>query len=169
MHGCSQMDVIGEKFYAFVHEESRQKVLDIYNNSRKNIADPQIFEYMRLTQDGHKFPTEITAKITYYDNRLSNIGICRDLTERVKMGKKMREAERMAYIGQITTSLSHEIRNPLSAVTMNLQILRKTPQLKGNDQRRLDIALKGVSRLSEYSRNSWILLSPCNCPLGRRT
>ena len=93
MHGYRQTDVIGKKFYAFVYEESRPKVIGIYNNSRKNIADPQIFEYMRLTRDGHKFPTEITAKITHYDNRLSNIGICRDLTERVKMEQKVRETD----------------------------------------------------------------------------
>ncbi len=59
----------------------------------------------------------------------------------------MRETERMAYIGQITTSLSHEIRNPLSAVKMNLQILKKNPQLEGNDQRRIDISVREVMRL----------------------
>ncbi len=57
------------------------------------------------------------------------------------------EAERMATIGQITTSLSHEIRNPLSAVKMNLQILKKNLDLTGNDRRRLEISLGEVIRL----------------------
>ncbi len=61
----------------------------------------------------------------------------------------MREAERMAYIGQIATSLSHEIRNPLSAVKMNLQILKKNTDLKVNDQRRIDISVKEVIRLEQ--------------------
>jgi signal transduction histidine kinase len=63
------------------------------------------------------------------------------------METKIRESERMAYIGQITTSLSHEIRNPLSAVKMNLQILKKNPQIKGNDHRRIDISTREVNRL----------------------
>ena len=75
------------------------------------------------------------------------VGICRDITNRVAMEKKVRESERMAYIGQITTSLSHEIRNPLSAVKMNLQILKKNPGIAGNDQRRIDISVKEVIRL----------------------
>jgi signal transduction histidine kinase len=102
---------------------------------------------MRLTKDGSRFPTEIMAKITRYENRLSSIGICRDITDRVKMEQRVREAERMAYVGQITTSLSHEIRNPLSAVNMNLQILKKNPQLHGNDRRRIDISAREVVRL----------------------
>lgn len=57
------------------------------------------------------------------------------------------ESERMATIGQITTSLSHEIRNPLSAVKMNLQILHKKLALSGNDHRRLEISLEEVMRL----------------------
>lgn len=57
------------------------------------------------------------------------------------------EAERMATIGQITASLSHELRNPLSAVKLNLQILKKNLHLAGNDQRRLEISAKEVMRL----------------------
>jgi signal transduction histidine kinase len=57
------------------------------------------------------------------------------------------ESERLATIGKITTSLSHEIRNPLSAVKMNLQILIKNLHLNGNDHRRLEISLGEVIRL----------------------
>ena len=59
----------------------------------------------------------------------------------------MREAERMATIGQITTSLSHEIRNPLSAIKLNLQVIKKNEKLEGNDRRRIDISVQEVKRL----------------------
>ncbi|MCK5097551.1 MAG: GHKL domain-containing protein, partial [Desulfobacteraceae bacterium] len=57
--------------------------------------------------------------------------------------------ERMAYIGQITASLSHEIRNPLSAIKMNLQILKGNQKIKGNDKRRIDISESEVIRLEK--------------------
>lgn len=152
MHGYSLEEVLGRKFYHFVAPESRKEVQKIYRNSVLGNPAPDIFGYMRLTKDGGKFPTEILAKVVYYENKPSNIGICRDITERVKMEERVREAERMAYIGQITTSLSHEIRNPLSAVKMNLQILKKNPQLKGNDQRRIDISTREVIRLEHILR-----------------
>ncbi|HEN20590.1 MAG TPA: PAS domain S-box protein, partial [Desulfobacteraceae bacterium] len=147
MHGYHLKEVLGKEFQVFIDPGSRGLVLQIYDKSLKRSPAPHIFEYIRLTKDGGSFPTEITAKITNYENKPSNIGICRDITGRVKMEQRMREAERMAYIGQIATSLSHEIRNPLSAVKMNLQILKKNPELKGNDQRRIDISVREVIRL----------------------
>jgi PAS domain S-box-containing protein len=147
MHGYRLEEVLGQKFYRFIAPESRKNVIEIYTESLKMKPTHPIFEYKRLTKDGHRFPTEIMAKVTRYENQLSNIGICRDITKRVEMEQRIREAERMAYIGQITTSLSHEIRNPLSAVKMNLQILNKKSQLHGNDQRRVEISIKEVIRL----------------------
>ncbi|HLD30244.1 MAG TPA: PAS domain S-box protein, partial [bacterium] len=148
MHGCTLEEVLGRKFSLFVAPDDRKKVLTIYRRSlTKKPMMPRSFEYLRLTKDGKTFPTEILAKNTHYENRLSSIGICRDITQRLQMEQRVREAERMAYIGQITTSLSHEIRNPLSAVKMNLQILQNHPKLRGNDARRIDISVREVMRL----------------------
>ncbi|MEW6665889.1 MAG: PAS domain S-box protein [Thermodesulfobacteriota bacterium] len=147
MHGYELEEVIGKKFSRFVAPEDRNKVLSLYRKSLARKSPPRTFEYMRLTKEGSTFPTEILAKNTQYENRLSSIGICRDITERVQMERRVRESERMAYIGQITTNLSHEIRNPLSAVKMNLQILKNHPRLRGNDGRRIDISVREVIRL----------------------
>ncbi len=147
MHGYCLEDVIGKKFFAFVAPESRRQVMEIYHKGIEKMGKSRSFEYLRITSSQETFPTEILSKTAQYDYKLSNIGICRDITERVKMENKIRESERMAYIGQITTSLSHEIRNPLSAVMMNLQILKKNKQIKGNDQRRIDISTREVNRL----------------------
>jgi len=147
MHGYESTEVIGRKFYAFVDQDSRAQVIRLYHKSLSEHMVPRTFEYQRLTKDGQSVPTEILAKVTYYDNRLSSIGICRDIAQRVKLEHRIRESERMAYIGQVTTSLSHEIRNPLSSVQMNLQILKKNESLKGNDQRRIDISIREVRRL----------------------
>jgi len=147
MHGYSPDEVIGQKYYNFIAPEDQSKFIGIYTDSRNRKSAHPIFEYNRMTREGRRFPTEIMAKATQYENRMSNIGICRDITKRVEMEKRIMEAERMAYIGQITTSLSHEIRNPLSVVKMNLQILNKNPNLRGNDQRRVEISTKEVIRL----------------------
>ncbi len=147
MHGYESSEVIGRKFHEFIDSGSRDQVIRLYaTNTRKKRA-PRSFEYKRLTREGNSFPTEILAKTTYYDNKLSSIGICRDITQRVRLERKIRESERMAYIGKVTTSLSHEIRNPLSSVKMNLQILKKNHLLQGNDKRRIDISVREVKRL----------------------
>ena len=167
MHAYTLQEVLGRKFYLFLAPPNRKRVIDIYNRSLEKQPAPSTFEYMRLTKSGEVFPTEITAKVVTYEGRPANIGICRDITERVKMEEKVRETERMAYIGQITASLSHEIRNPLSAVKMNLQILEKNKEIKGNDQRRIHISTREVIRLErilnqllDFAKPLQIALSP---------
>jgi PAS domain S-box-containing protein len=166
MHEYALEEILGRKFHDFVAPESREKVRAIYKRSYQKKDVPRSFEYRRLLKSGKCFLTEILAKNTRYDNRPSSIGICRDITERVKMEQRVREAERMAYIGQITTSLSHEIRNPLSAVKMNLQILKKNPQLLGNDQRRIDISVKEVIRLERILKEILDFAKPLQVKFG---
>ena len=147
MHGYPFNEVLSRKYYEFIDPKNRRKVAKIYQRSLLEQPAPSTFEYLRLNKDGRSIPTEITAKVTRYENKVSNIGICRDISNRVEMEQRVREAEKMAYIGQITTSLSHEIRNPLSAVKLNLQIIKRNAQLRGNDQRRIDISTREVIRL----------------------
>jgi len=81
----------------------------------------------------------------------------------------LQESERMAYIGHITASLSHEIRNPLSAVKMNLQILSGNQKITGNDRRRVDISVSEVIRLEkiltqllDFAKPLELDIKPCN-------
>jgi len=74
-------------------------------------------------------------------------GTCRDITERMQTEKRIRESERLAHIGKLTTSLAHEIRNPLSSVKMNSQIILKNMDFGGNDKRRMEIIIHEICRL----------------------
>ena len=166
MHGYTLGEVLGKGLEVFVAPESREKVIGIYNKRLGKRSVPRTFEFMRLTKQDDQLPTEILANNIWYENRLSSIGICRDITERTKMEQKVREAEKMAYIGQIATSLSHEIRNPLSAVKMNLQILTKNPELRGNDQRRIDISVREVIRLERILKELLDYAKPLQVKFG---
>ncbi|MCP4401339.1 MAG: response regulator [bacterium] len=149
MHGYPLHEVPGNEFALFVDPESRLEVADIYTNTRQAMSISHLFEYLRLTKDGRSVSTEMTAKTTCYENKVVDIGICRDITERLQMERRVREAERMAYIGRITTSLSHEIRNPLSAIKMNLRILQTARKFTERDWRHIDISVNEVMRLEE--------------------
>ena len=149
MHGYQPSQMIGQKFWNFVDPRHRKKVKASYYRKLETRDPLPLLEYLRITRNGECYPTEIFSKVTDWDGRPSVIGICRDITARVQMEQKIRDSERMADIGRMTTSLSHEIRNPLSAVQMNLQILKKNPQLQGNDQKRVDISVREVKRLEK--------------------
>ncbi|MFO7784224.1 MAG: two-component system sensor histidine kinase NtrB [Thermodesulfobacteriota bacterium] len=168
MHGYGLIEVTGRKFHGFVSPEDRERIIGVYRKSLGSTrSTPRTFEYLRLTKAGDCFPTEILAKNARYENKPSSIGICRDITERVKMEQRMREAERMAYVGEITASLSHEIRNPLTSVNMNLKILENRPHIQGNDLRRLEICLKEVMRLERILTELLDFAKPMQIKPGR--
>ncbi len=169
MHGYQPAEVMGKPFWTFVSPESRDEVIKIYEDSKAGKRVPTTFEYMRLNKDGNTFPTEITAKIRRNGKEIENIGICRDITWRVELQKRIWEAEQMAYVAQVATSLSHELRNPLSAIKLNLQVLEKNKSLKGNDKRRVEIAVSELVRLEnilgellEFSKPLDIKLERCD-------
>ena len=147
MHGYNEKNIPDASFLFFVAEESKEKVADIVTRDVKKDTEPEAFEYLRMTRTGKHLPTEINFRPTLFDGQEYNLCIVRDITKRVEMEKRNREIEQMAYIGKLTTSLSHEIRNPLSSVKMNLQILGKNNAFQGNDKKRLDISEREIKRL----------------------
>lgn len=147
MHGYKENDIPAASFLFFVAEESKEKVRNIVTRDVKKGTEPEAFEYLRMTGTGKRLPTEINFRPSRFEGQEYNLCIVRDITKRVEMEKRNREIEQMAYIGKLTTSLSHEIRNPLSSVKMNLQILGKNHTFQGNDKKRLDISEREIKRL----------------------
>ncbi len=147
MHDVEPEEVLQKSFLEFVADENKNNVRQMITRTVINGAEPEAFEYLRQKKNGSCLPTEINFKPSWFKGQEYQLCIVRDITKRVQMEKKSRELERMAYIGKLTTSLSHEIRNPLSSVKMNLQILGKNNFFKGNDKKRLDISEREIQRL----------------------
>src|SRR5947199_10848710 len=70
-----------------------------------------------------------------------------------RLQRRARHAERLAELGTLTGGLAHEIKNPLSTVQLNLQLLREdmSPQNPAYSRliSRLDTVTKETSRLRE--------------------
>jgi signal transduction histidine kinase len=99
------------------------------------------------------------------DGKVSAIdGILEDVTERKRLQAELLQAERMASIGRMSAQVAHEIRNPLAALSLNVELLAdELAQLPHGDTAEakalLDSLLKEVERLSgiveeylQYSR-----------------
>ena len=74
-------------------------------------------------------------------------------------------------ISRLSSSLSHELRNPLSSVKMAVQTLARNQDLSARDQRRLTIALREIRTLermlwmlSEYGRETPLSVDTWSLP-----
>jgi len=68
--------------------------------------------------------------------------------------RRARDAEHLAYVGTLTGGLAHEIRNPLSTLNLNLQLLREDLQRPGIESdprllRKLDALEQEAARLRQ--------------------
>ncbi len=152
MHGATVEEVRGQPFLRFVAPECRDSVLARYQETLARLPMYGPLEYKRLGCPSENAATEIKARVVDLGQGPVILGICRDISERVAMESRVREHERMAYVGHLTASLSHEIRNPLSSIKLNLQILSRKLKLGGFDRRRMEITLHEVSRLERILR-----------------
>lgn len=152
MHGATWDQAANQPFLRFVAPASRPLVRESY---RRALAGEKALDHLEYDRQGcppERAATEMRARLVDLGQGRAALGICRDISQSQAMEAKAREHERLAYLGQLTASLSHEIRNPLSAIKLNLQILGRRLELDGFDRRRLEITAREVARLEQIMR-----------------
>lgn len=147
MHGYSLEELIGKECRQLIAEDSRSMVMEHFKKQIKGEIPYHQYIYCRQDKQGQRFPTENKVKLIEYNGEPAVLGLCSDITERIEMEEKIRQQDRLAIIGKLTTSIAHEIRNPLSAIKVNVELLLEKLKLEGNDLRRLQIANEQLSRL----------------------
>ena len=66
---------------------------------------------------------------------------------------KLSEAEKLATIGRLATALAHEIRNPLTAVKLNIQKIGQHPALNDVEREQIGIAETGVQQVEKLVKD----------------
>jgi PAS domain S-box-containing protein len=147
MHGYGREEVAGSEFREFLYREYMPHVERVLRDGARGKGIPEHIEFKRKNRDGKKLPTELKINLIAFRGRPALIGIFRDISKRKEMERKVMDSQRLASIGQLSASIAHEIRNPLSAIKTNIQVLSKTLNLEGFDKRRLEIASGEIRRL----------------------
>ncbi len=147
LYGYSLREMIGKPITDLIAPRSLPAVQNLYEKRMAGKLSKDLYIYLRMHKNGSILPTENKVQRILYQGEYAVAGICRDITERMETEKRVRESERLAHIGKLTTALAHEIRNPLSSVKMNSQIILKNSALDGNDKRRMEIVVSEISRL----------------------
>jgi len=108
--------------------------------------------YHRKGVDVYTFPV-----VDEQGNTIQAIQYIKDITERLKLQKQLREVEHLTGIGHMAASVAHEIRNPLIAVGGFARQLHE--QLTEDDPRReyTQIILEEVTRLEQILREQLTL------------
>ncbi len=150
MHGYDKEEAVDHDFREFVSPECVSDVQQMVTNQMLGTSRLENVEFLRRDKDGRKLPTELKISLSEFEGRPAIIGISRDISERKRLEQKVLESERLASIGELASTLAHEIRNPLSAIKMTIQILSKNLKVQGFDKKRFEIALTEIKRLDRF-------------------
>jgi PAS domain S-box-containing protein len=104
MHGYKKREIIGRECAELIAHQSLEEVRHFYENRVKRDGVRYQYAYLRRNKDGTALPTENSVSRAIYQGKMALIGICRDITERVEMERRVREAK-SCTIGHLTTSL----------------------------------------------------------------
>lgn len=127
-------------------------------------------ELALISADGVETP--VNACLTQIVKDDGSVGgalaIFNDLTETRKMQELMQRKERLAYLGELSARVAHEIRNPLAGIGTSAEVLRKRIRDDAGKVKFVDVILEEVSRLDKIIDNLLLFGRPASPRLARR-
>jgi signal transduction histidine kinase len=100
--------------------------------------------------------------------------LCRLIEEKLQLERELAERERLALVGQMAASISHNLKNPLGSIKTILQVQMESAELPANFRRETQMVLEEINRLStrlnqllQYSRPGARAGGTQRCELGR--
>lgn len=139
-----------------------KRLLSLFPQGAKEIdmrkGDGQIFFHKK--RKGAPFKLLI---VPYHDaqgrerGRVANL---QDMTQIYKMQEEILRIDRLAYLGEFSSTLAHEIRNPLAGIKTTAQALSE--EFEENDSRReyIDRIVKEIDRLNDLLRTFFSFAKP---------
>lgn len=115
----------------------------------KKSNSPIILSEISLnTFDNKSLMVEVSAR--FVDNSGQNLihAIARDVSEQHALTDKMVQADKLVLLGQLSAGVAHEIRNPLAAVNLNLQVLKRKIEEGDPLFNYVNTAMQGVERIT---------------------
>jgi signal transduction histidine kinase len=104
---------------------------------------------LEAASTGSYLTGETTAALDFLAEQLpAMLDLCRLIEEKVRLERELAERERLAVLGQMAASVSHNLRNPLSSMKTILQVQLENPDLPAGVRNDCGLVLGEIDRMS---------------------
>ncbi len=104
---------------------------------------------LEVCSSGAVLTGETTAELEFLAERFpAVVELCRLIEEKIKLERELAERERLALVGQMAASISHNLRNPLSSMKTVLQVLLERRNLPEDVREDCGLVVGEIDRLS---------------------
>lgn len=143
--GTNENEIIGTHWQTFFDLDN------VANVSIENIFDNNNeIELLLKTNNSNNIPVAVSfSKINAPSGKTSlKIILFRDLTQQKNNEQKLLEAERLKAIANLSSTVAHEIGNPLASISGSAELMLSTAN-EPNQKKLLQIICKEVERLTD--------------------
>ncbi|RMG20102.1 MAG: PAS domain S-box protein [Deltaproteobacteria bacterium] len=124
-------DLVGQPVEQIVHPEDRPRVRERIARMLGTGEVAPLEEERFVRKDGSVAWAEVTAMPVEFQGEPAVVAIGRDITQRKELTARMMLMDRMIAVGTLAAGVGHEINNPLTYVTMNVNYaLDRLPELR---------------------------------------
>lgn len=135
--------------------------LEVFTKSVPEFADKltQILKSRRAelrseiwiaSRNGKKIPLGISTSILGDRDTGGRgvIAVFQDISEAKKLEERVRIADRLAAVGELSAGIAHEIRNPLASISGSVEVLKDELVLDGENLKLMELIVKETARLN---------------------
>lgn len=124
---------LSELIIPYVHRDAHTNGLEKFLQTGEGTILGRRFEIDAMRRDGKEIKVELSVTELKRRNGFVFNGFMRDLTDKIATEDRIRQAEKMEAVGQLTGGIAHDFNNILTVITGTIEILadavRDEPQL----------------------------------------
>jgi PAS domain S-box-containing protein len=110
-------ELIGTKVTKFIPPDQRPRMFKLLKRRLASARAPATFEIPVWGKNRRETILEVTIRVQRIGNRPINIHcIARDITQRRKLERQLRQTEKLSTIGKLVAGVAHELNNPLTSI-----------------------------------------------------
>ncbi|MGH7595048.1 MAG: PAS domain S-box protein [bacterium] len=122
--GCEVAELLEQPVLNVFYEEDKLFVQQHLAACRQSPKQTFHWEVRKVHKNGSLLWVREAARAVQDANGKTMVLIvCEDITETKNLRQRAERMERLAALGQLSTTIAHEIRNPLGSISLNFQYL----------------------------------------------
>jgi len=157
--GYSGKEVVGKPFTTFSLRENKQTMPTPFKN---NDEIDSRREGIILRKDKVEIPIgfNITDHVDSQGGRIGKIISFRDMTNVLKLQEEILRMDRLVSVGELSSGIAHEIRNPLAGIKTTAQALGEEMEQDDPKREYLNRITKEIDRLNDLLKTFFSFAKP---------
>lgn len=137
------LDAEGEASNLLVHSQKGSEEIFEVRRGGHRIGSLRVRAY------GAMISGETYAALEFLSEQLpAAFDLCRLIEEKLRLERELAERQRLALVGQMAASISHNLKNPLGSIKTILQVQMESAELPVSLRHETQMVLEEINRLS---------------------